>query len=175
MDHGERIMSNLLIDDRPIMFLPALAKALGSCERAIVLQQIHWLSRLPGSGLWQDGQHWVWGTYDEWARDYFMMWSPHTLAKVIRKLEESGVLISAQLRAHEHDHTKFYRVDYAALDAMLPDQVASNQPDEALSIAPEQAVSIYSTETSTESTSKRMRPHKAQKSYRAPRDIDPLS
>lgn len=157
-------MSNMLIDDRPIMFLPMLAKALGSCERAIVLQQIHWLSRQPNSGTDADGYHWVWGTYDDWARDYFPMWSPHTLAKVIRKLEDSGVLVSAQLRAHEHNHTKYYRVDYAALDAMLPDQVASIVPDSIASNASNQAASINSTETSSENTAKsQKRPPRAQK------------
>jgi hypothetical protein len=171
-------MSNLLIEDRPIMFLPSLAKALGSCERAIVLQQIHWLSRLPNSGLWDDdGLHWVWGTYDEWCRDYFTMWSPHTLRKHIQKLETDGVLISAQLRAHLHDRTKFYRINYTherlnqpvapmrpdAVDSMRPDVIPSNQPD---------AVdSLYRTKTSTENTPQgEMRPPRAQEPRR--RDDD---
>jgi hypothetical protein len=102
----------MLIDERPIMFLPKLAKALGSCERAIVLQQIHWLSNQPHSGQDIDGEHWVWGTYEEWCRDYFSMWTPVTLKHHIRKLEKQGVLISAQLRAHDHDQTKYYRINY---------------------------------------------------------------
>ena len=159
-------MSSLLIDDRPIMFLPALAKALGSCERAIVLQQIHWLSRQPNSGIDEDGYHWVWGTYEEWCRDYFLMWSPHTLRKHIQKLEDDGLLISAQLRSHEHDRTKYYRIDYAhewlnggmrpdAVDSMRPDDVPSNRPDDVLS--------INRTETSTENASKSVRPIQAQR------------
>lgn len=153
-------MDSKLIDDRPIMFLPKLAKALGSCERAIVLQQIHWLLRQPHSGVWVEGLHWVWGTYENWCRDYFSMWSPHTLTKVIRKLEASGVLISAQLRAKEHDRTKFYRINYVLLDSMLPDQVVSkppdqvgsNPPDAVASNPPNQVGSINRTETSTENT-----------------------
>src|SRR5689334_14849232 len=129
-------MSNLLIEDRPIMFLPALAKALGSCERAIVLQQIYWLLRQPNSGVNSDGHHWVYGSYEDWARDYFSMWSAHTLAKVIRKLEESKVLVSAQLRTREHDRTKFYRIDHEVLRSILPDQVVSNQPAEVASNPP---------------------------------------
>ena len=157
-------MSNLLIDDRPIMFLPMLAKALGSCERAIVLQQIHWLSRLPNSGRWDDeGLHWIWGTYADWCRDYFPMWSPHTLAKIIRKLEEMGVLISAQLRAREHDRTKFYRIDYRKLDTILPDQVGSiapdqvgsYEPDTVASKEPEQVDSLYRTKTSAKTSQKK--------------------
>lgn len=156
-------MTNYLIDDRPIMFLPQLAKALGSCERAIVLQQIHWLSRQPNSGLWQDGLHWIWGTYEAWCRDYFTMWSPHTLAKIIRKLEDSGVLISAQLRARDHDRTKFYRIDYDALHSILPDQVVSEPPAPVASIAPDKVDSINRTKTPTENTPQNeKRPPRAQ-------------
>lgn len=155
--------SSLLIDDRPIMFLPSLAKALGSCERALVLQQIHWLLRQPNSGIWQDDLHWVWGTYEEWCRDYFSMWSPHTLAKVIRKLEGTGVLISAQLRAHHHDHTKFYRIDYEALQSILPDQVVSEPPGEVASNVPGEVASLYRTETSAKTPAEReKRPPRAQ-------------
>jgi hypothetical protein len=168
-------MSNMLIDDRPIMFLPMLAKVLGSCERAIVLQQIHWLSRQPNSGMWQDGVHWVWGTYEEWCIDYFSMWSPHTLKKHILKLERDGVLISAQLRAHEHDQTKYYRVHYAhellnqGVSPMRPDVVSSSVPHVTASSEPDAVSSIYRTETSTESTAKREKhPPRVQqkKSYR---------
>lgn len=167
-------MSNLLIDDRPIMFLPMLAKALRSCERAIVLQQIHWLSRLPGSGVWQDGLHWVYGSYEEWCRDYFTMWSPHTLAKHIRNLEDAGVLLSAQLRAHEHDRTKFYRIDYETLHSILPDVVASEPPDQAASNTPDAVDSLYRTKTSTENTQKKsVRPPRAQSRKAAAKSYDP--
>lgn len=163
-------MSNLLIDDRPIMFLPQLAKALGSCERAIVLQQIHWLSRQPNSGTWADGLHWIWGTYDDWCRDYFPMWSPHTLAKHVRNLESAGVLISAQLRAHEHDRTKFYRIDYESLHSMLPDVVASEPPTTVVSNPPDAAASINRTKTPTENTPQKVRPARAQKKSYRPED-----
>jgi hypothetical protein len=160
-------MSNMLIDDRPIMFLPMLAKALGSCERAIVLQQIHWLSRQPNSGLWQDDLHWVWGTYDEWCRDFFPMWSPHTLRKHIQRLEHDSALFSAQLRAKQHDHTKFYRVNYASEllnTPMRPHPVASSRPDTVASNQPDAVDSINRTKTPTENVSKMgERPTRARK------------
>lgn len=105
-------MHNLLMDDRPILFLPKLAKALGSCERAIIVQQIHWLLNQPHSGLDAEGYHWVWGKYEEWCELYFPMWGERNLRKHITRLENEGVIISAQLRAHLHDQTKFYRVNY---------------------------------------------------------------
>jgi hypothetical protein len=156
-------MLNLLIDEYPIMFLPSLAKALGSCERAIVLQQIHWLLRLPNSGRDEDGHHWVWGSYEEWCKGYFTMWSPHTLAKHIRHLEDAGVLISAQLRAKEHDRTKFYRINYETLHSILPHPVVSNTPNEVVSNTPDAVVSLYSTKTSSKTTAEGgKRPQRAQ-------------
>lgn len=156
-------MPNLLIDEQPIMFLPSLAKALGSCERAIVLQQIHWLLRLPNSGRDADGYHWVWGTYDEWVRDYFTMWSPLTLAKVIRGLESMGVLVSTQLRAKEHDRTKFYRINYETLDSILPIQVVSEQPTQVASNEPDEVVSLYRSKTSPKKSANEDRPPSGRK------------
>lgn len=160
-------MSNMLIYDRPIMFLPLLAKALGGCEKAIVLQQIHWLSHQPNSGVWQDGYHWVWGTYEEWCRDYFMMWSAATLKYHIKKLEEQGVLISAQLRAHQHDQTKFYRINYPheLLNPTGNRQHVIDSNGQGVPPSSEQDVvdSIYRTKTSTESAAKKeKRPTPAQ-------------
>ena len=160
-------MSNLLIDERPIAFLPMLAKALGSCERAIVLQQIHWLSRLPKSGIWDDdGLHWIWGTYDEWCKEFFPMWSPHTLRKHIQKLEKDGVLFSAQLRAKQHDRTKFYRINYAhewlnegmrpdAVDSMRPDGDVSNEPRADVSTRPDAVDSYIEQKTSSKTSQKK--------------------
>jgi hypothetical protein len=152
-------MSSYLIDDRPITFLPMLAKALGSCERAIVLQQIHWLSRLPNSGLWDDdGLHWVWGTYEEWCNDYFTMWEPPSLKRHILNLEKMGVLISAQLRAHLHDQTKFYRINYAhelLNRGMGQHVIPSNVQEVIASSAQDISPSSYNTKTSTENTQKK--------------------
>lgn len=163
-------MSSMLIDDRPIMFLPLLAKALGSCERAIVLQQIHWLLRQPNSGMWDDdGVHWVWGTYEEWCEDYFPMWSPPSLKRHIQLLEKGGVLISARLRAHEHNQTKFYRINYAheflnQTDAPMGQHVIpSNEHNVDSSNRPDVIPSSISTETSSKTTQKDKRPTRAQR------------
>lgn len=174
-------MSNLLIDDRPIMFLPALAKALGSCERAIVLQQIHWLLRLPNSGVDEEGYHWVYGTYEEWCRDYFTMWQARTLKMHILNLEKQGVLISAQLREKQHDQTKFYRIYYAhelLNRGSVQDHVPSSGHDAVASSGHDDVRSIYSTKTSAKNSPDEDRPSRAQakkSTYRPPSDIDPLS
>lgn len=161
-------MSNLLIEDRPIMFLPMLAKVLGSCERAIVLQQIHWLLRLPNSGVWDDdGQHWVYGSYDEWCRDYFPMWKAQNLAKHIRRLETDGVLISAELNARKHDHTKHYRINYAHewLQSIVSTSIVSERDNNTASMAPTSTASLYRTETSAKTSQKKEKRPTGRKSY----------
>lgn len=157
-----------LIDDRPLIVLPGLAKLLGSVERALVLQQIHWLLNQPRSGVERDGEKWVYGTYEEWCGDYFTMWEPRTLQGHILWLEKANYLISAQLEAKDYNRRKFYRVNYAALDDKPGDQTASDSarsnmhdhapsivPDHAPSIVPDHARSyIRNTETSSETSSK---------------------
>lgn len=162
-------MSNLLINDRPIMFLPKLAIVLESVERAIILQQIHWLLMQPKTGRIVDGYKWVWGSYAEWCEEYFPMWKPQNLAKHIRKLEEIGVLVSAELNAKEHDHTKHYRINYdhERLQSIVYSGIVSERDASTASIPNPNTPSIYSTETSTENAAKKVRPTRARsgKSY----------
>jgi len=170
-------MSNLLIDDRPIMFLPRLAIALDSCERAIILQQIHWLAIQPHNGRVVDGHKWVWGSYEDWCRDYFPMWKPQNLAKHIRKLEEMGVLISAELNAKEHDHTKHYRIDYdhERLHSIIYSGIVSERDGDIASIPNRNTPSINSTKTPTKNTpqKKSAPPSRAQKAPEEKRNYHP--
>lgn len=162
-------MSNLLIDDRPIMFLPKLAIVLESVERAIILQQIHWLSLQPKTGKIINGYKWVWGSYEEWCADYFPMWKPQNLAKHIRKLEQMGVLFSEELNARQHDHTKHYRINYEheRLQPILYSGIVSEPYDSTPPIDNSSTVSLYSTKTSAKTSTKEdKRPPRARKSYK---------
>lgn len=126
-------MNKYLLDDRPLTVLPALAKLLGSVERAIVLQQIHWLLQQPKSGIEQDGYKWVWGTYEEWAAKYFTMWEARVLRRHIVWLEENGYLISGQPRREQWDRTKYYRIEYSRFNA---ESETSNLPTLVVSLVP---------------------------------------
>lgn len=118
--------SRLLIDEQPIVLPPTLIKILGF-EKATVLQQIHWMLQLPNSGVEHEGYHWVWGTYDEWCEQRFVFWESRTLRKWISRLEDMGLLISERIRASQHDQTKYYRIDYDALNELDPDRATSNR------------------------------------------------
>lgn len=101
-------MSKLLIDERPLTVLPSLVKAVGM-ERAVILQQIHWLLQGPSNGFEHDGERWVWGSYPDWCEDYFTFWEADTLRKHLVKLEKDGYVVSVQIKGF--DRTKAYRID----------------------------------------------------------------
>lgn len=161
-------MSKLLIDERPLTVLPSLVQAVGM-ERAVILQQIHWLLQNPSSGIERDGERWVWGTYQEWCDDYFPFWEPDTLRKHLVKLEQEGYILSAQFNgfnrtkhyriiskkiaevelAMRHDHATSKRKNFHP--PKRHDHAGSKRDDHATSKRDDHA-SSYITETSTETS-----------------------
>lgn len=109
-------MSNLLINEPPLLVLPRLAKAIGLNE-AIIVQQLHYWLENPKVGVTRDGFKWVFNTYDEW-RENFPFWSIPTIQRTFISLEKRGIVISAQLDAKKHDQKKYYRINYDKLCAM---------------------------------------------------------
>jgi hypothetical protein len=168
--------TRLLINERPLTVLPSLVKLVGM-ERAVILQQIHWLLQGRHNGEVYDGYKWVWGTHDEWCADYFPFWQPATLRKHMVWLENKGLLNSMQMGGW--NRRKHYRIDYEALDQALQeldtiehdrtqciehddtqcieyDHDASMRDDHAGSMRDDHAACTIYTETSTEtSTEKR--------------------
>jgi hypothetical protein len=114
-------MSNLLIDEYPLILLPSLAKAIGLNE-AIILQQVHYWMR--HATHVREGHLWIYKTYAEW-QDEFPFWSLDTIGRTIRKLEERGLLISGQFNKWKIDKTKWYRPDYDTITTL---QVAMSIP-----------------------------------------------
>ena len=108
--------SNLLIAEPPLIVLPTLATLAGLNE-AIFLQQLHyWLVR---SGKERDGRLWIYNTYDEW-REQLPFWSRATLRRIVNGLEERGLVISTDgYNQTKVDRTKWYTIDYAAVDHLL--------------------------------------------------------
>lgn len=119
-------MSKLLIDDQPLQVLPALAEAIGLNE-ALVLQQIHWL--LERSHHQLEGRVWVYNTYDQWQENHFRFYSLKTVKRIILKLEELGLLISTdKFNKMKVDKTKWYSIDYQALDALEITSAKTSRP-----------------------------------------------
>lgn len=107
-------MSNLLIDDYPILVLPRLAEEIGLNE-AIVLQQIHyWLKK---SNHHYDGRRWIYNSYKEWEQ-HFPFWSNATIRRTISSLEKQELLFVGNYNKAGFDNTKWYSIDYFKLEGV---------------------------------------------------------
>lgn len=113
-------MSNLLLDSHPLIVLPELACAIGLNE-AIVLQQVHyWIEHnRKQKRNFHNGRYWVYNSYKEWQKN-FPFWCERTVKTTFSKLENSGLLISGNFNKQKMDKTKWYTIDYDALDRLCP-------------------------------------------------------
>lgn len=113
-DREARGYSRLLIDEHPQIFYPSLATRL-TLEEAIVLQQFQfWLGRTKNI---RDGKRWIYNTYAEWQKQFPYM-STRTVRRVIKSLEERGLLVVGNYNRMPTDQTKWYTIDYDVLDEL---------------------------------------------------------
>lgn len=109
-------MSNLLLDDRPLVIQPKLAELLGDLDEAIILQQIHyWLVKNMNI---KDGYSWIYNSVKDWNKQFKWLSEP-TLKRKFKSLEDKGLLITGNYNKAKFDRTKWYRIDYDALDEMI--------------------------------------------------------
>jgi len=110
-------MSKLLIEDRPLVFSPKLAEAIG-VNKAIILQQVHYLCTSGNSGKFlPDGKKYVWNSYKDWKKNYFPFWSVRTIERIFTQLEDKKLklLVSKKPYSKTGNHTKYYRVSESKL------------------------------------------------------------
>lgn len=113
-------MSTLLLDSQPLVVLPELACAIGLNE-AIVVQQIHyWTERNKRSHTnFRDGHYWTYNTYAGWVKQ-FPWWSEHTIRRILKGLESSGIIVTGKYNNAGFDQTKWYRLDYGMVAEKVP-------------------------------------------------------
>lgn len=124
-------MSHLLINEVPLICQPTLAIKIGLNE-AIFLQQLHyWVER---STHEIQGHKWVYNTLTEWAKQ-FPFWSEKTIARIISSLEKRKLIISGNYNFKGFDRTKWYTINYAAVDNLenLSDGNSQKEREEELS------------------------------------------
>lgn len=114
---SSKTTSKLLIDESPLVILPSLAEAIGLNE-SIFLQQLNYLLQDPRNGKVVNGVRYIYNTYAEWKSQYFRFWSETTIKRIIRNLENLGLVKSVQAEKTDYDHRKFYVIDYNAFDRM---------------------------------------------------------
>ncbi len=116
-------MNKLLINERPLVLLPSLAKAVGLIE-AVVLQQIHyWISMKIN---FRDNKYWTYNSYEGW-QDQFSFLSPRQIQYAINNLEKCGLLISGNYNKLPIDRTKWYTINYEKLNGNLGEFSPTNK------------------------------------------------
>lgn len=118
-------MSNLLLDESPILIIPSLATRVGLNE-AIFIQQLHYW--LKDSKNIKDGFTWVYNTYEDW-QEQFPFWSLSTLRRIITKLEKANLIIIGNYNKLKIDNTKWYRINYSQLECMSRPPVQNEQTE----------------------------------------------
>ena len=118
-------MSNLLINDYPLMVSPKLAARIG-LEEATFVQQIHWLCEKRINI--RDSLSWVYNTYEQWLEMFPFFENEQRVGRIVRRLEKLGVLVTTKkYNKLPLDKRKWYRVNY---DSDVLDFSASNLNDE---------------------------------------------
>lgn len=106
-------MSNLLLDERPLIVLPSLAAMLNSLDEAVILQQIHyWIEKRQN---YREGRYWVYNSMENWMRQFPWIKSRTTLTRYFNNLEKKGLLITGNYNKAGFDKTKWYTIDYSTL------------------------------------------------------------
>jgi len=116
---------SLLIHESPLLILPTLAQTIG-LEEAILLQQLHF--RLTHQGQERDGKRWYCQSYTNWAKQ-LPFWSESKIKRLFLKLEKEGFIQSTdKYNTFYVDRTKWYSIEYHALDSLLHTNANENYP-----------------------------------------------
>lgn len=134
-------MSNLLLNERPLIVLPSLAESLGSVDKAIILQQLnYWVKK---SKNYHDGRPWVYNSMDSWAKQFPWIKSKTTIKKHFKDLKKLGLVLTGNFNQYSFDRTTWYTIDYEALEKFSDDffakKAAEKQEDAVQSIGQELA------------------------------------
>jgi len=149
-------MSNMLIDESPLLIIPSLATVIGLNE-SILLQQVHyWLITNRKARHKEDffrGKWWCYNKLELWQKENFPFWSLMTIRRTIKSLEEKGLLLTCQPKSY--NRTKYYSIDYEKLEQVIS-AMCSNCTDG--SVQDEQITTVQDeqmlTETTTETTNR---------------------
>jgi hypothetical protein len=114
-------MSNLLIDESPLIVQRGLAVAFGINE-CIILQQVHfWTDHNRRHGKishFKKDEWWCWNTIKEWQVEFPWL-AIKKIERYLASLKKDGILISECLSGNKLDRTRWYRIDYKRLKAFI--------------------------------------------------------
>jgi len=112
-------VGKLLFDEVPVVVSKELSVNIGLNE-AIVLQQVYYWVEInkKANRNFREGRYWVYNSIKAWHEDNFDYWSSITVKRTFSKLEDMGLLLSANFNSDPRDNTKWYTVDIDAVDAL---------------------------------------------------------
>lgn len=118
--------SKFLIFEWPIALYPALARILGSVDDAIVLQQIRYWTEQPAMGKLYKGRRWVRNSIHQWCIDNFYFWSEDTVARILDRLRDLGVIDTEKLNTSKFDQTLWYAINFKRLNELADESGIQN-------------------------------------------------
>jgi hypothetical protein len=98
-----------------------LALVLGDLNEAIVLNQLNYwieINKKAEKNL-VDGKYWVYNSYSDWRINNFPYWSEKTIQRAFTRLENKGVVLSANYNKLAIDKTKWYTIDTKKLQELV--------------------------------------------------------
>lgn len=122
----------LFIDNKDVLIIhKSLANILGDLNEAVVLNQLnYWIERYKETNHnFKDGKYWVYNSYKQWAIDNFPFWSETTVKRTFTRLENKGIVVSANYNKMSIDKTKWYSIDYEKLQEYV-DKHTKDQNEE---------------------------------------------
>ncbi len=106
----------ILLDEDPIIVIPALAVIIGDRE-AMFLQQIHyWLNKNEQRKRnFKNGRYWTYNTFEQWQLNFPWL-SVSTLKRIVEKLKNRKLLITGHYNKKGYDRTTWYTINYEELE-----------------------------------------------------------
>lgn len=114
--------NELFIDKSKTLIINTdLALVLGDLNEAIVLNQLnYWLGINKKAGKnFIDDRYWVYNSYSDWKAKDFPYWSEKTIQRTFTRLENKGVVVSANYNKLGIDKTKWYTIDTEKLQELV--------------------------------------------------------
>lgn len=118
---------SILNNGKRLILNPELASIIGLNESIVVMQVNYWIEVNKSSNAnFYSNRYWVYNTYKQW-QEQFPFWSVETIKRTFRKLEKSGILITGNFNSLNLDKTKWYTIDFDALDKICENSKADKK------------------------------------------------
>jgi hypothetical protein len=115
-------MNNIQFIGDAIYFDSTLAQILGQNAAQVLNKIMYWVEHNKDKGNkdnFKKGMYWTYNTMKTWHEKYFKHLSLSTVRRAFKKLRDLGILIAGCFNLHISNRTKWYTVDYGALETLI--------------------------------------------------------